>query len=267
MKAVTSQHSPFPGMDPFLEHPARWSSVHTRLINAMSDQLAALVSPNFYVEIEERIVLSTATANDRPLYFESDVYLTRGHAAPTQPTGTALITPPTVIEAVYEPELRQRYLEVRDAFQHEVVTTIELLSPFNKAGGQRGHVDFLDKRRQLMASNVHWLEIDLLRAGLRPPEVTGKSDYYALLKRGGILDVFEVWYIDLRDALPTIAVPLRPPHADAPLDLQQTFTDMYQRAHYTDSIDYGGDVPLPALPPADQKWLREQIELAKQRRE
>lgn len=261
MSEWPSQHSPFPGMDPFLEQPARWNSVHTRLINAISDQLAALVSPHFYVEIEERIVLSSTAPEERSLYFEPDIYLTRGRPTPAQPAHTALITPPTVVEAVYDAEIRQRYLEVRDAYQHEVVTTIELLSPFNKASGQRGHVDFLGKRRQMMATNVHWLEIDLLRAGLRPPEVTGKSDYYVLLKRGGIVDVFEVWYIDLRDGLPTVAVPLRPPYADVPLDLQQAFADMYRRAHYADSIDYTSDVPQPVLAPADHKWLLERIAL------
>ena len=43
------------------------------------------------------------------------------------------ITPPTVIEAIYEEEIRQRYLEIRDAFNREVVTTIELIFPFSKA--------------------------------------------------------------------------------------------------------------------------------------
>lgn len=42
-----SQQFPLPGMDPFLEEPARWSSVHPRLINAISDQLADAISLNF----------------------------------------------------------------------------------------------------------------------------------------------------------------------------------------------------------------------------
>lgn len=251
--------SPFPGMDPFLEQSARWSSVHTRLINAFSDQLADLVSPSFYVEIEERIVVSSADPDDATLYFEPDVYLTRGQEGTLIQGASAIITPPTIVEVIHEEEIRQRYLEVRDSFTHEVITTIELLSPFNKAAGQRGHVDFLKKRRQMMATSVHWIEIDLLRAGLRPPEVTDKSDYYALLKRGGILDVFEVWYIDLRNSLPTIAVPLRAGMDDVPLDLQSAFTDMYQRAHYRDSIDYSGSVPSPSLSPADTTWVHEQI--------
>ncbi|MCB0060572.1 MAG: DUF4058 family protein [Caldilineaceae bacterium] len=257
----TTQQSPFPGMDPFLEEPARWSSVHTRLINAISDQLAERVSPNFYVEIEERIVVAATDPNETDLYFEPDVYLTRGQEYASQQAYATVITPPTVVEVIHPEEIRQRYLEVRDSFNHEVITTIELLSPFNKAGGKRGHVDFLKKRRQMMTTNVHWLEIDLLRAGLRPPEVTGKSDYYALLKRGGVLDVFEVWYIDLRNSLPTIAVPLRAGLDDVPLDLQSAFADMYRRAYYGDSIDYTAAVPAPPLSAVDENWIREQIAL------
>ena len=30
---------PFPGMDPYLEHPVLWESVHTRLIVAIANQL------------------------------------------------------------------------------------------------------------------------------------------------------------------------------------------------------------------------------------
>lgn len=110
-----------------------------------------------------------------------------------------------------------------------------------------------------MASDVHWIEIDLLRAGTRPAEVAEKSDYYALLKRGGTFGLFEVWYVDLRDRLPTIAVPLRPPFDDAPLDLQAAFDDMYRRAHYAQSIDYTTHVPLPILDPPDQQWVQQKV--------
>jgi len=250
--------SPFPGMDPFLERPAKWSSVHTRLINAISDQLADTLAPNFYVEIEERVTLTLANDSSVRQQIEPDLYVVRAPILTAGQKTVHQITAPTVIEAVYEAELRQRYLEIRDTLQREVVATIELLSPFNKAAGERGHVDFIKKRKTVMASDVHWIEIDLLRAGTRPAEVAGKSDYYALLKRGGTLGLFEVWYIDLRDRLPTIALPLRPPFDDAPLDLQAAFDDMYRRAHYAESIDYTSDIPLPMVSPSDQQWVKQQ---------
>lgn len=255
--------SPFPGMDPFLERPAKWSSVHTRLINAISDQLADRLAPNFYVEIEERVTLTLAAdVKERP-QIEPDVYVVRAphftQTAIATTTATAQITAPTLVEAVYAEELRQRYLEIRDSAQREVVTTIELLSPFNKMSGERGRVDFLKKRERVMASDVHWIEIDLLRAGVRMAEVADKSDYYALLKRGGVLGLFEVWYMDIRDRLPTIAVPLRPPFDDAPLDLQAAFEDMYQRAHYAQSVDYTVEIPAPMLELSDLQWAKQRI--------
>jgi hypothetical protein len=37
---ATAMPSPFPGMNPYLEHPERWSTVHNRLIVALADVLA-----------------------------------------------------------------------------------------------------------------------------------------------------------------------------------------------------------------------------------
>ena len=47
--------SPFPGMNPYLEHPALWSEVHKRLIVAIADALFPKLRPKYRVAIEERI--------------------------------------------------------------------------------------------------------------------------------------------------------------------------------------------------------------------
>lgn len=70
-------HSPFPGMDPYLETPAGWAGVHSRLINAISEDLADRLMPSFLVTIEERVyLLDPDEANRRPLV--PDVLLVRG---------------------------------------------------------------------------------------------------------------------------------------------------------------------------------------------
>ncbi len=228
--------SPFPGMDPFLEELRRWVGVHSWLINSISDDLADRVSPDFFVEI--------VVSGQRE-----------------EPSAMAgVITAPTLIEPLYDVEIRDRYIEIRDTVNRDVVATIEVLSPYNKAAGTQGREAFLQKRKTVMASGVHWIEIDLLRAGERPPEVAGKSDYYALLKRGGTPGPFEVWHFDLRDTMPTIAVPLRLPHDDVPLDLQLVFDDVYARGHYAESTNYSGDSPLPRLRPADAAWVEECVQ-------
>ena len=249
--------SPFPGMDPFLEEPAVWSSVHVRLINAISDYLSPRVLPNFFVDIQQHVYLVTQEERpDEPII--PDLYVVRTPVG-EQALVASPIIPPTLVEPLYDLEIREAYIEIRDKRSREVVTIIELLSPFNKSAGAQGRQAFEEKRKKVIGTDVNWIEIDLLRAGVRPPEVTGKSDYYILLKRGLQPTPYEVWYFDLRDRLPTFAVPLRPSLTDIPLDLQFVFDDMYERAHYAASIDYTGLVPAPRLQPADRSWLQRQI--------
>jgi Protein of unknown function (DUF4058) len=258
--------SPFPGMDPFLEAPSLWGSVHTRLMNSISDQLAELVSPDFYVDIQQHITI-LHLEDEAVRHIIPDVYVAEQRPVTRQQTRTgAVITPPTLVEPLEQLEIYERFLEVRDRRSREVVTLIEVLSPWNKAAGKERWDAFQAKRRTVIASPTHWIEIDLLRAGKRPAEVAEKSDYYALLKRGSAFGPYEVWYFDLRDKLPTIAVPLREPYVDVPLDLRAALEDVYRRAHYAESIDYTSDIPLPRLRPADVQWASEQVKnwMAKQ---
>ena len=47
--------APFPGMNPYLEHPDRWSTVHNKLIVAIADALTPKLLPRYQVDIEKRI--------------------------------------------------------------------------------------------------------------------------------------------------------------------------------------------------------------------
>ncbi len=249
--------SPFPGMDPYLEDPIEWSDLHVRLMVAISRQLTAQIAPHFYVRVEQRVSIVDPDDDERRVIIP-DVYLAQtGVSSPSQTTGAASIAAPTLITILDELELREHYLEIYDARNRTVVATIEVLSPVNKAGGPK-QAAFQSKRRAVMASPAHWIEIDLLRAGERPPEVAGKSDYYALLKRGGQPGLYAVWYCSLRDPLPIIAVPLRAPFADVPLDLQAALTDAYAEARYDDQLTYQGSPPPPLLP-ADVTWVKARV--------
>lgn len=54
-------------------------------------------------------------------------------------------------------------IEIRDVTNRELVTAIEVLSPTNKRGD--GYREYLDKRRRILSSMAHLMEIDLLRKG------------------------------------------------------------------------------------------------------
>lgn len=250
--------SPFPGMDPYLEDPAGWPDVHHSLLNTIREHIAAEISPHFYVRVEERVYLTDVLTDEGYEHFIPDVVVTTGRKAPVQQLpleAAATITAPVMIEDVIDEEIHDYYLEVRDARSHEVITVIELLSPANKVKGSRGYETLQEKRRLLRQGGAHWLEIDLLRAGERSEKIAGQSDYCVTLLRHRKPGM-SVWFIDLRDPLPTVAVPLRPPFDDVPLNLQQVLQETYRRAYYADSIDYTRPVPLPRLKPADETWVK-----------
>jgi len=46
---------PFPGMDPWLEHPAIWPDVHNSLISAIRDELAPRIALKYYTGLEQRV--------------------------------------------------------------------------------------------------------------------------------------------------------------------------------------------------------------------
>ena len=249
--------SPFPGMDPYLENVELWSGVHAALIARIQDQLAQRLMPRYLVSFEERVYV---TAEDDPAYrlVYPDVHFvearraaTAGAANPGGAGGLAIAEPLRVTELLEQP-VRELRLEVRDASDLSVVTVIEVLSPTNKVAGANGRHQFLRKRADIYASPAHWLEIDLLRAGVRTsqrsPTVT--TAYQAFVSRcgpGRDDRLGDLWPIALTDRLPVIGVPLRDGDADAPLDLQAAVDLVYDRAGYAYRIDYAADPPPPAM--------------------
>jgi hypothetical protein len=258
---VCTMPSPFPGMDPYLEEPSGWPSMHHRLISTIGDTLIAQLVPHYLVSIEERVYITDDEDPESRQQIAPDVYIVERagpHAFSTAETIT--VTPPTIIERLPALEVRDRYLSIYDRKSRELVTTLEILSPRNKAKRSRGRREFMSKRNVVFSTRTNWIEIDLLRAGERPEEVAGNSDYYTLLHRAHAGGRLEVWYTDLRDHLPTISVPLREPHPDVLLDLQVALDRVYERAYYADQIDYTEAVPQPLLRPADAAWAAERVQ-------
>ena len=88
-------------------------------------------------------------------------------------------------------------VEIRVAGAETLVTSIEILSPANKQRTHNAHIDYLRKRRELLRSAVHIIEIDLLRAGLCPPLDTPvpKAPYYMTLSRANRRPHVSVWLL------------------------------------------------------------------------
>lgn len=160
--------------------------------------------------------------------------------------------------------MRQPYLDIytRQDSGVRLVTSIELLSPSNKTPGAHGREPYLQKQRELLCSNVHLIEIDLLRGGEHTTAVplaaalprTGPFDYHVCAHLFDRPAEFLVYPIRLEDPLPEVAVPLLPGVPPVPVNLQAVFERCYDFGPYRRSIRYADATPIPPLRPDQAAW-------------
>lgn len=255
--------SPFPGMDPYLEEPSLWPNLHQRLITYAADSLAAQLGEDYWVHMGERVYVSEP---DRTIY--PDVSLARMPASSRAPQGAStaaiLDTDSPVLLILPDVEVREPFLEILDAATRHVVTVIEILSPANKAPGE-GQDLYLEKQRQVLASDANLVELDLLRRGA--PTVAGAPllpslgayHYLVCVSRPANRKAFLFYPVTVRDRLPRVEIPLRPGAPKVGLDLKALLDQAYDNGRYRRVLDYTRD-PDPPFGAADAAWVRRTVE-------
>lgn len=248
--------SPFPGMDPYLESPDLWPHVHARFIADIQGALNSRLRPNYVARIEVRVYIDTDEPEGRRIVPDVRVETSRKRKTEVASSdGALMISEPVILPSLLGGEVVEAYLTIRHRESNTLVGVLEAMSPPNKQLGSEGRQSFMEKRREVLASAVHWIEIDLLRA--RTPStstVVPTSDYHVLVSRGDERRRTRCWPISLRERLPVIGIPLRGKDPDVPLDLAAVFDKVYDTGAYDLSIDYSG--PADPLPPDDAKWAR-----------
>lgn len=247
--------TPFPGMDPYLEHPSLWPDVHNSLIAAIRDDLSAKVAPRYYVGLERRAYL--VSPDDIVLVGRPDIALVP--TGPFQPRRVLPLADIAVLEVdvPMADEVGENFLEIHEVKTGELVTIIELLSPANKLMGQ-GRKEYEEKRAHVFRSRTNLVEIDLLRAG-QPMPVVGrliKRDYCVLVSRGSQRPRARLYAFSLRQPIPPFYVPLLPGDTEPEVDLGQILHALYQRARFDLRLDYT-EPPVPPLSDEDALWASE----------
>jgi hypothetical protein len=245
-------------MDPYLEHPALWPDVHAKLISEMQTYLNRLIRPKYVACVESRVYVSGGDDPGRTVIIP-DIRIegrkNRSHL-PVRSTKSATATiEPTVVPVLIDEEIEETYLSIQEPVSAKVVTVIEVLCPANKIRNAEGRKSFLKKRRDVMLSDAHWVEVDLLRAGERDPATT-PSDYRAIVVRGNRHGRGNCYLISLRQPLPEIGIPLKGKDPDVALDLGAVLEVAYDAAGYDARVDYTRP-PVPPLSPADEKWANQ----------
>lgn len=223
--------SPFPGMDPYLEHPHFYGDFHQGLSISLANLLGPLLRPKYVARLNPHEVLDYPDEEEVQVLF---------------PDVRVPLTLP----------FRQVTVEIRTVGTGLLVAAIEILSPVNKRAESEGRDAYLRKRDTLLGASVHLLEIDLLRRGERlpvEPPIPESADYAVVLSRADARLDAEVWPIALADPLPVVPVPLLPPDPDAPLDLQAAMDAIYMRAGYDLDVDYSVP-PWPPLRAEQSAW-------------
>lgn len=148
--------------------------------------------------------------------------------------------------------VNERYLEVREIVTDEVITVIELLSPKNKRSGD-GRTAYEKKRRAILGSATHLVELDLLRGG-KPMAILGMRSttaYRILISRSDRRPAADLYSFSLQQQLPSFPIPLKPNEEEPLVPLQDIFNGVCDRARYSTRIDYSQPIPPPALSALD----------------
>ncbi|MBI4674014.1 MAG: DUF4058 family protein [Chloroflexi bacterium] len=258
--------SPFPGMDPYLEDREFFPGFHYALGEEIRRHLNEQIGPKYYADVQ----VSTES-QDIFIGYTYQIYPDVGVYEPALSIRGAIkvaalaSAAPIQRRVVLEQELRLRSVRVYVTETSELVTAIEILSPYNKRG--EGLEAYRKKRNEIFKSQTHFVELDLLRGGTRPGleinEPPLDTDYVLVVSRAGngIARISEIWPLALNEPFPVLPVPLREPDPDATLNLNEISQFIYPRAGYGWRIDYTRPVPPPELRPAMKEWMQTQFSI------
>ena len=256
--------SPFPGMDPFLE--AHWGDVHAALTIYTRDQLQPRLPGDLVASVEEYVALASEDPDEgwsKPQRWRPDVSVNEYHAIQTVETPPVAIldaAEPVIVDA--EPQT-MREIRILDS-QSRLVTSIEFLSPSNKAGEDERRA-FRRKQSDLVASGANIVEVDLLIGGgwtIHPSQVETPIEcqrpYRISVTRVRYPHRIECYVTPLQKPLPRIRIPLRRDETDIVLDLQELITLAWERGAYGRRLNYA-TAPCPPLRPEDEAWAVERL--------
>jgi hypothetical protein len=256
-------------MDPFLEDQAVFPDLHDSLIYCLSEALNAQLPAPYFAGIASREWVETTRRRIGP-----DVNVLR-----PQPAGNGgavaggsgvavaveVATEPVVVHVPHD-EVREPFLEIHaDPGGQRLVTTIEVLSQANKTPGSHGREPYLRKQQEVLNSQVHLVEIDLLRGGVHTTAVpldfareqAGLFDFHVCVHRFDRLEDYFVYPNSHSQRLSAVAIPLLPEDQPVRIELQPLQDRCYDTGQYRRRVRYDRPLPPPPLQPEQITWVEQ----------
>jgi hypothetical protein len=248
-------------MDPYLEG-STWMNFHGQLCAEIARQLGPKLRPRYLARLTERFVTEITLEPRAPRPLSSpDVGVVESAPGPSRGGAVGIVEAPVRVPTVVPESVLHFSVEIRDRLERRLVTAIEVLSPTNKRG--EGREEYLEKRRRILHSPAHLVEIDLLRAGRRLPmeRALPPAPYYIYVGRQELRPETDVWPVPLDQPLPRVPIPLLGGDDDVMLDLQPALTAVYDLSDYGLEIDYSGPPEVP-LTPEQAAWVDQHLRAA-----
>ena len=227
--------SPFPGMDPYLEHPKLWPAFQHQLLACLYQILLPGLVDRYRARVGNRSYVS-----EMPLF-----------------------------TSIIREEYTEEFIEIRSRTDNRLITLLEVVSPANKTTAA-GREAYLDKRREASVQRAGIVEIDMVLQG--KPTLTysrdglPEFDYAVSVTKATAPDRYEIYTATIQKRLPKFKLPLAPDDKDTLLDLQSAFGRAYDLGGFASLIDYKGpsppDVPLST---AYKAWIAELLKQMKLR--
>jgi hypothetical protein len=214
--------SPFSGMDPWLEAPGIWGSVHHSLISHIYAELNRTLPDTFAATVSESIYRMAAEEINVPFVQVVEA------REPERIVAVVEVLSPINKTGKGREQYLKKQREVLDSAAH--LLEIDLLR-----GGQ--HTVAVEEMALLQEHRTFW-------------------DYLICLHRAGVGERYTCWPVELRESLPTITLPLTESYPDALLDLQALLDACYDTGPFRRLVDYA-QPPTPRLKLSDMAWAEE----------
>jgi hypothetical protein len=264
--------SPFPGMDPYLENPEIFADLHDSFITYLREAFQASLPAPYFAVLGRRVWIEFSRRLIGP-----DIEVRRGSTPSARRPGitgsvaiaSPLLAQPVTVKVAHD-ELREPFIEIytRGVEGKRLVTSIEVLSLANKTPGEQGRDLYKRTQKEILSSQVHLVEIDLLRGGehttagpLEPAiDACSSFDYHVAMHCFDELGTFLVYPIHLENRLPAVAIPLLPDDPSVTVDLQSIFDRCYDAGPYRREILYGEDAVIPPLQEGKAAWAAQVLQ-------
>jgi hypothetical protein len=130
--------------------------------------------------------------------------------------------------------------------------------PSAKSG--EGRSQYLARRHEVLSSDAHLVELDLLIGGKPLPfdKPLKPTHFHSSISRAGRRPGCEVYSWSLDEPMPPLPVPLAQPDPDIVVDLAKVLVTTYERGEYWKTIDYQSPINLD-LSDEYRGWIQQRV--------